>query len=176
MSGATGLYDDAVALLAVVTGALTTTSGGTIARAYVSHGSPAFDCEQVTVHTGLLGDAATSPLGPALSQGFRRETQGAVELAGYVITIIRCYPVIDDSDPAAPSAATIEAVAAVTLEDLWVTWNTVKQAWRARTIFASDDGKYARELVFDGAVPISPSGGLAGWQIALRAQEPGYAP
>lgn len=152
--------------------ALATTSCGTPDCSYVSPGSPAFDCELLTVHAGGPAEADTAPLQPPLQPGHRPSTTGSVHLAQITATALRCAPVVtDDGQPPDPDSQ--EAAALCTTQDVWAIWNFTRHAYKEGLLFANPSS--TRELFFDPAVPFLIQGGIAGWQIPIRVALYGYA-
>ena len=138
-------------------------TAGPPARSYVSHELPALDCEQLTVHVTNIGEA-TSQLPDPLAAGNRRSR---VNLTGLVVTIVRCYPTVDDRGRA-PTVAALNDASALLNGDAWALWNGL---WRARgTLFADCD-----LVFFDGLAPLPAQGGFAGWVFQLRFELGGYA-
>lgn len=169
---ATDLFDLCAEYLAACQAALAGTPGGAIERAYVSPGSPVIDCPaQLTVHAGGSSEASTAPLSPPLSPGHRGRVQGAVYLARMTATVARCVPVFTE-DGEAPAAVDLEAAANMTSADVWAIWNHIRTECMAGALFASPSGM--REVLLDDAIPLDPSGGVAGWLIPIRVQLDGY--
>lgn len=174
--GATALHDAALELLTVAVDALAGTDAGAPDRQYVSPGPPAFDCEQVTVHAGAIGDAQTAPLAPALAPAMRDATTGHVFLATLVVTAIRCTPALAGPDGSTfPAPADLQASALVTQTDAWAIWNRIVQLRNEKpcALFGRSDGR-PRDLYYDGCAPVATMGGLAGWSIQLRVQLDGH--
>ena len=176
MPGPNDLYDLLAEFLDAVEAAVATTPGGAIARAYVSPGPPAWDCELIAVHAGGPLEADTAPLAPPLQPGHRVIDTFAVNEIAITTTVLRCVPTIQQvgGSTSWPSAAELEAAARLIDADVWAIWNHVKNAVRDGTLFRRADGE-AREVFFDPAVPLSPAGGYGGWQIPLRVSLEGYS-
>lgn len=156
-------------LAAAVVACADTPEGAAPGRSYIAHAPPAWDCEQITVHAGGPTIANTLPLVPALAPLQRAKTQGMVILAVLTCTVLRCYPVIEDSgDP--PTVSELNAASQQTYADLWAITNHVNRAVKAGTLFAGDH----REFTLIDPVPVGPEGGIAGWQVPLTVQIPGY--
>jgi hypothetical protein len=155
------LYQAGADLLAACVAALNLTATGAPTRVYVADGPVALDCEQVTVHFASIGQADTSPSSPAL-QPARRAVTASVGVAGMIVTATRCVPVVSQ-EGRPPSASAIEASARVIAADGWAIWNHLHNEVRAGSLFAGCQGLY-----IDPALPITPSGGVGGWTLAVR--------
>lgn len=171
-TGPADLYTAASQLLDAANEACAQTTGGGFSRAYVSPGLPPWDCEQLTLHVGgaQLGD--TAPLQPPLQPGVREGSDRALRLVAFTITPLRCcVPVVGGQGIKLPSPDKISACAEQVDSDLWAIWNHLASLKRNGLIFppAKD-----RVMFFDPAVAVSTSGGVAGWQIQVRVEIPGY--
>jgi hypothetical protein len=87
-------------------------------RRYIALGTPAQDCEQVTVAFQQL---YIGPPGDEASQPQRCE---APRSAVFEVTITRCIPVVDDRNRA-PQPADISAASAVLMRDAWLLLDSV---------------------------------------------------
>lgn len=171
--GPTDLYALALEYLQACQDALSASPGGPVGYAYVAPGPPAWDCEQLTVYVGgpVVGD--TLPLQPPLQPSHRIAQTGEMLMVQMVATVLRCAPVTPDGSPA-PSSEW-DATSQVTLGDVWAIWNGLRHAYLAETLFPPvHAGGSKREFRFDPAVPIAISGGLAGWQVPVTVNLPGY--
>jgi len=158
----------AAELLALCEDALTPTVGGVILRSYLSPGTPAFDCEQLTVDVQSLGDADMTTLS-TLGAGGRHIT-GALNLIGFRVTVVRdCVPTLEE-DGDFPDPIDMQAKAVEVQEDVWAIWTRVRTAKMEGTLF---DGR-CNKLFFDGARALETAGGTAGWEIDFRANIPGF--
>lgn len=168
------LYDAAAEWLTACSDALAATFGGSIERVYVTDGLPSFDCPpELTVHAGGVVVGDTAPLQPPLSIYQRITITGAIPLATFTCSVIRCNAVLDDEgDP--PPTADIERVARETMADLWAIWNTTRALHRKNLLFASPSGD--RFVEMGAPVPIPPQGGASGWQIPVTIELAGYDP
>ena len=146
---------------------LATTGNPPIERAFVCIGPPALDCcNQLAVNVGNIGEAATvipNVLQPGLRHEFSR-----VNLTALLITVTRCYAMPDD-EGIPPSPAEQNADAAVLNADAWALWNGL---YRMREVLFSD----CDIVIFDGIIPLPPSGGCAGYVMQVRFELEGYAP
>lgn len=167
MADATTLYDMAAELLAAAAAALATTASGAPGRQYVSISSPAYDCEQLTVHYAIADKA---PFNPAAGAGHHRLAGGSVNLVGFDVTVLRCVPVLDGSTNP-PSPAELEAAALVHGVDGWTLWNYLQSRLR-------DDSLWGLwpcgELQMSPMLPINPQGGFAGTVLRLSARVDGF--
>ena len=156
-------------LLDIVAVALASTTGGAIARAFVSAGLPAIDCvPQLTVHMASTAALPTRPIGP-LDDGHNR-AYGLVRTVTFWTTIARCAPVPGETGQP-PSAAAQQAIAEVVNQDGWAAVNAIYRADRAGVLC---DGACS-EIFHEGATPLDPAGGALGWVIRTRASVQGYA-
>jgi len=170
MAGPTDLFNLAAEWLAVCTAAVASAPGGPISYSFVSPGSPPLDCPMIVVWAGGPVEAATQPLTPPLSPGFRADKYDSYDLVNLLCCVVRCSPVGDDRGNA-PSAAEYEAAAQATMGDVWAIWNWTRQRKREGALFPST---HDRELFLEPAYPLPIQGGLAGWQIPIRVQLDGY--
>lgn len=135
-------------------------------RTFISPALPVFDCcEMLTVHVDGISEAGTSPQGLAVS---RRATYGRINLAGLVVSIVRCIPTAGDGGQL-PSIDSMQAAAEQTNADAWALWNHLFNMVRAGDLFA-----LCSEVNWDGMRPINPSGGCGGWTASFRVQLDGY--
>lgn len=172
MGAATDLFGICAEWLAVCEAAVATAPGGAIARAYVSPGPPVLDCApQLTVHPGGPAEADTFPLQPSLGPAHRDQVSGSVHMIALTAIVVRCVPTLEN-DGGLPTIASMEAAANEIHGDLWAIWNFTRDRRQDGSLFASPSNR--RELFFDAAFPLVPSGGLGGWQIPIRVQLGGY--
>lgn len=170
---ASALYDACAELLAAADSALALTIGGAIPRKFVSPGMPVFDCPpQLTVHSGGPSMADTAPLSPWLQPGHRVHIGSIVDLAVLTITVARCTPTLKETAHKItfPNPADLDASAQEILNDVWVIWNHLVTLKKNETLFPP----LQREMFFGAAVALRTSGGVAGWEIPIRVQLPGY--
>jgi hypothetical protein len=173
-AAATDLWDACNELLAAAQAALATTPGGAIPRAFVSPGPPAWDCPpQLTVHAGGPMLADTLPLSPTLQPLHRIGGPGTVNLVALTITALRCAPTLTDTVDL-PSVNDLNAASKLTCADAWALWNHLKTAKKNKTLFVDDRGSAEREFTIDPAIALNIQGGVAGWQIQVRVELPGY--
>ena len=154
-------------LLDLCSVALADTVGGPVDREYLSAGRPVLDCEQLTVSVTSLGDASF-PAQSVVGAGQRHIT-GALNLYGFLVTIVRCVPTIDENG-AIPTVGEESDAAAKVHQDLIAIWNAVRQAKRSDDLF----GGSCELLFFDGARALDSEGGLGGWEIEFRADISGF--
>lgn len=173
--GAVGdLYQLARELLEACEAAVALAPGGPIPTSFVSPGSPPFDCPpMLTVHVGTVGQTDTIPTSPAQQPGFRVQTTGHVNVAAFVVTVLRCTPTLREvaGGFALPSPAKLEQSAEEIEGDLWAIWNHLATLKRQNLLFAG----LCRAAYFDPAIPVPIQGGAAGWQLPVRVELDGYA-
>lgn len=135
--------------------------GGSPARAFVSIGPPAFDCDQLTVHVGPLGEGSVAARPPGTSYA-------RVNHVTLVATVLRCVPGPDNHGKP-PSAAVQQAASVQSDLDKWALWNHLYN-------------RILQGLLFDrcGNVqwgPLSPvpaQGLVAGCVLTIRVSLDGY--
>lgn len=139
-------------------------------RRFVNPGLPAFDCcDQLTVHTDRVADAAT--LAPALSPG-KRHTLGKKNVVSLIITSTRCIPTGVDGPAGTfqlPEPAELSASAEQINADGWALWNHIYNLLAAGDLLSR-----CSNVVFDGLVSVPPQGGCGGWTLTISAQYDGY--
>lgn len=171
MPDATDLHTLAAALLQASSDALDGLPGplaGAPQRQFVSPGAPAFDCcedGQLTVHTTAIGE--DPHFGPVGSGVKHRASKAHVNLATFVVTIVRCVGAYGDGGP--PDPAAMEAVAEQTNADAWALWNGLWSATVSGDLFS-----VCGEVYFDGLRAVPTSGNCAGWTLQVRASLDGY--
>lgn len=167
------LHETAQALLDAATAAVATTVGGPVAESYLSPGLPAFDrgCDSVIGYAGALNWEATSPFG-AMPSGHRFQYGAWVNLPTLLVTVVRCVHVgAGDGKlyrPPTPGQSTTDALKI--MEDGWALWNGVAREILAGALF---DG-VCNDIKFQGLVPLTPQGGLAGWTLQVGVELGGY--
>lgn len=172
------LYAAAEELLAAAGQALLASPGGGIpvTSQAIWPGLPSYDCiPALYVHAGGTSFADTYPLQPPLQPWQRMVTSGEVNLLVLTITVLRCVPVLEQTQQSVlfPSATDISASAEIVYGDLWAIWNYLKNQHRAGVLFQTPSGR--REFNFLPAVPVRTSGGAGGWEIPVSVQLPGYS-
>lgn len=81
-----------------------------------------------------------------------------VWLAEFEVNLIRCVPVFEGENGAAPSAAEVNESAAFLMEDVQALWRALRlYPWQRR---------YGRAVVY-GWTPLARQGGCAGFQIRM---------
>ncbi len=170
MSSVSTLYEFAAELLEEAVQALSTTVAGAPSRAFVAASLPALDCcPQLTVHLQGLSLEGTEPVSPGPVVG-HRIFQGHLNLATYVVTIVRCTPQPTGASLNPPDVLELESLSAVVMEDLWSIWNHLSNIIREGMIF---EGK-CMAVYFDATTPVDESGGCAGWTFTVRVAVSGY--
>ena len=170
MAAADDLYQIAAEFLAVSVDALDAhTTLGAPERQYVSHNQPALDCEQITVHTSLLGEADLAA-GPGALARAHAINRGGLPLVTLSVTNVRCVPTLIESggEVFAPPASELDASARTLNEDVWVLWLGITESLKHGTLAQICSG--AERL---GAVPLGPEGGFGGWVLTYRYPIPG---
>ena len=175
VSTVTSMYDLADSLLNAVAAAMATTDGGAPDRQFVALGAPVWDtmCSQACVQMPSLTEAATRDNSPAL-QPADRHSRGSVNLIGMTAYAIRCIESSQDNSQnyMPPDDAQLSREAKIGYEDGWAIWNYVKRSINNGTLFGGPCGF----VYFDGGVPVTPAGGLGGFQFTCRVELGGYDP
>src|SRR5215831_13905303 len=128
-------------------------------RAAVWPGPPADDCcddGQLAVWTARITNAPTKG---GLDQGTLHRIQGFITWATVNVKILRCVQ-MSTEDGDAPDPAVMQEAAEQTNADIWAIWNDTY--WAARD---GQLGNLCKEVFWDGAAPITPSGGCVGWLL-----------
>ena len=141
------------------------TLDGAPERRLVTAGAPVLDCcDQLAVDVVQVLDAATGPGG--LSTG--RKIAAKINHVYLTTTITRCFPMPDSKgDP--PPIAEIEAASRQIDADGWALWNHLYNLWRGDQLFT-----LCGEVFWDSLRPLGPSGGCAGWTLAIHVSLSGY--
>lgn len=126
-------------------------------RTLVSHGEPAYDCAQLTVHVVRLQPK------PGVPNGSERCTvYPTLRLA---VTLLRCVTAVEEGSDPIPSAETLHAENMALAEDGWRLWKHLTGAWARGEL----PGELGCGVVRWGALePRGPIGGLAGWRIEIE--------
>ena len=168
MAGIGDLNALAQAILGAMAQALDTipdydaTLNGAPARQFVTFGNPVWDCcEQLAVHIPGIAAAETSP--GALAAG-KRHLTGRINHVFLTGTITRCVPTQVE-----PPVAVLNATAEQINADAWALWNHLFNLQSSDLLLNLCD-----EVFFDGITAAAPSGGCAGWTVAVRAYLGGY--
>jgi len=161
----TDLYTQAAALLVACQ---TLLAVDTPSLSYLAPGTPAIDCEMLTVHAPGVGEAPTGPAVGALDAGHRGKF-GQVTLSSLLVTVTRCdaQPAFEDTPDPVAKAQVAERV----LKDVWILWNGLYRLIETDGLFFGCGEKY-----LDPAQAIQPQGGMVGWTIPIRLSIPGYNP
>lgn len=133
-------------------------------RQYVSPGQPVLDCSQVTVHLSRVGeDHAIGRDTPPVAQW--------VNMVEFTVQVTRCITVFEGTKgkPRTPAAETLMVDGRQGNADAWVVWQGLH---RARKLGRITD--LCSNAVIQNGTPITPSGGITGWQFIVAAQIDGY--
>lgn len=143
-------------LLATAVDALTCSGIEPPDRQLVTHGLPAWDCEQISVH---VDPAIWAPLDT------RQQTCQIVPRITLNLTVVRCWPTQEGRQ--APTATTITDAAAAMNADLWVLMRTFARHQADGTLF---EGVSCQSTKLGPISTLQPSGGFAAWQMAVIVQ------
>lgn len=164
------LYAMALEALTTSQVAVTATPAGAISRAYVSISSPAFDCEQLTVHTASV--AKDAPVTGGQGERWHHLRGGSRNIGEFQVVALRGVCAVTE-DGRLPTVAMLTADAEQVYADGWSLWNTLSNAIRDNTLWA---GFPCRDLAISPLAFVNPQGGLAGCAVSLTAQIDGYVP
>lgn len=146
---------------------------GCPARAYVSPGLPAIDCDQLTVHLPSMFEAGTD-LGegpPELSMAIRTRAQ-RVNIVTLRVMLARCLPKPSSGARIRwPSLDQLELAAKQHAADGWVLWNGLYRAAKEGQL-----GRPCDAITFAAALPLDPQGGYGGWSLTVQMQLDGFRP
>lgn len=144
---------------------------GAPGRTYVSPGEPAADCEQLTVHTVSLEEAATEPTGQGGLATGRRASYGRLSHPQFFMMLFRCVPVAKQelTRIVPPSVAEQTASAQQLNADAWALWNHLYSLVVHKQLWSTCQG------IFPGPMRALPeSGGFGGWLLSYRVRLDGY--
>lgn len=128
-------------------------------RAFVTYGTPAADCPQLTVHILPLSVGAAAPL---LSAVIR------VNRVTLVATLFRCGPAWQNSNEM-PPLENLEATAQQTNADRWALWNYPFNKWCAKLLFEE-----CGDVLNWSLTQLPPSGGIVGTTLSVTVSLQGY--
>lgn len=150
--------DTADDLLAVAVAALAADGASPAPdRQYIAHGAVTWDCELLAVNVVRILPKITDP---------RLQPCAVLHLVTYAVTLLRCYPVpTDQGNP--PSASDLTDAGRNLATDGQALWKGLTRAWV--------EGEWpvgipCSRVTWDGLEPLAPSGGLAGWRVAVTVQ------
>lgn len=124
------------------------------ARAYVAHGLPAWDCEQLAVFIERIS---------AVDQN----TCSLVHKLDIAVEIARSCQPVPDASGNPPAVAALDAATAALAVDGWSIWRGLIAAWMAGTLA---DGVNSSRIRFTQAIPLPPAGTFAGWRIQFSIE------
>lgn len=153
---ATDALDQAEVVEAV--SALNAYSPGAPDRVFVSHGEPASDCGQLTVH---MTSVAPQSIGAASI-----ERCAVVPQARFCVRLQRCVTAVDEAT-IIPGTAVLNAEAMALLIEGWALWKYLTRLWATGALL---DGIACKNLTWGTLEPLGPEGGLAGWQVCATVQ------
>jgi hypothetical protein len=134
-------------------------SVGAPTRQFVTYGTPAADCDQITVHSVPLAVGSNAPINAATIR---------VNHVTLVATVFRCGPVWEDADQM-PSEEDQEALAGQINADRWALWNYPWNKWRAGLLFEECGDVLGWQLN-----QLPPSGGMVGTTLSVTVSLQGY--
>jgi hypothetical protein len=138
--------------------------GGAPERSFIGHGTPTIPrCDQLVVSAIPVREAPTQPL--ELGAGTRHQQDFRKNYVGWKIWITRCGDLSDVPQPTTEAQAVAQQVYA----DGWALWNYLWNMARAGTLFSLCGGVY-----FDSLDPLTPSGGVWGNVLSIRAELEGF--
>ena len=130
-------------------------------RAFVTYGTPAADCDQLTVHAVPLTVGGNAPINAAVVR---------VNHVTLVATLFRCGAAWTSSTEF-PSPAAQQAFAEQVNADRWALWNYPYTKWCKKQLFedCGDVGDWILQQ-------LQPSGGMAGTTLTVTVSLQGYEP
>jgi hypothetical protein len=139
-----------------------TTLDGAPLDAFLTPGSPAYDCcPQLTVHVAPLSEGPSSAP-PPLASAFR------INHVTLVATLLRCLPPSDtNGNPPTPAAQ--HAAAEQIHADKWALWNHVWNRMRAGLLFSR-----CNNVIWNGLTSIQPQGLCGGSILTVTVALDGY--
>lgn len=166
------LSDLADELLAVALASLSEARTGTAPpKSWIAHGPPVADhcCDddetsgQLTVHltpfAGVAVRATRSGKGGPVQCQFTTH-------ANFVVTLLRCVPVLQDSGDS-PPVEDLDAAGGLLLVDLWALVRGVLDAHKANDLFSSVD---CGAVEIGQADLVEEQGGCAGWTFSVTVR------
>ncbi len=146
-------------------GAVIAHHGGSLpARAYISGGPPAWDCELLATWcentVGIDGNVAQEQ-----QQPLARHAGHTMRAGVFVVTLVRCTPALPDTEGdqiVLPSVAEEQAAARTLYEDGQRTLNALVAAERAGELPGCNS------LVFQQWSTLGPEGGLVAGELRVR--------
>jgi hypothetical protein len=131
-------------------------SVGAPTRQFVTYGTPAADCDQITVHSVPLTVGSHAPTDSAVIR---------INHVTLVATLFRCFLPAGEI----PTAEEQEAMADQTNADRWALWNYPFNKWRAGLLF-EECGVVTNWLL----AQLPPSGGMVGTTLSVTVSLQGY--
>lgn len=130
------------------------------ARQVIVHGVFALDCEMVAVRLlGLTMDGVDDDLG--------RPSCVIIPNAAFDVTVIRCYPTVDQGGE--PAADEISTAARTLLDDAVALSGGIADRWSAGTLVPSA-GNHCDRVTVGPLTPVNPQGGVAGWRSTITVR------
>lgn len=168
----TAVYDAVGSVLAAAAESMATL--GKTPTAYVSHGDPAADCDQLTAQWSNLDATQQIGGGPTGTPNPADRRMPRVLTFDFAVVRWQCVPAITESKsgtPILPTPAAMDASALDLAQEAWVVWNDLRDAMRAGAIL----GDRCRLAQIGPVRPLNPEGGLGGWRILGSAEISGEA-
>lgn len=138
--------------------------GGAPERSFITQGNPSFPrCDQLAVAAIPLAEAPTQPL--EMGAGTRHQQSFRKNYVRWRIWVTRCAEITEV--PVTPAVNT--AMAEQCYADGWALWNYLWNMARSGELFTLCSGVY-----FDSLDPLTPSGGVYGNVLNIRAEVEGF--
>jgi hypothetical protein len=128
-------------------------------RAFVTYGTPAADCDQLTVHLVPLTVGSSQPVNAAVVR---------VNRVTLIATLFRCGPIWENAQEM-PTPEDMGALAEQINADRWALWNYPYNKWCANLLF-EDCG----DVLNWGLGQLPPSGGMVGTTLTVTVSLQGY--
>lgn len=118
----------------------------------------------LAVHIG--GPGASDPLLFPASSTKPQAPCHTITNAVFTVTLLRCYPAIDEDQPdGAPTATVLGQIARQRLVDLWCLVDKLREAIRS-----GDWGEQCATTRMTQVRQVAPQGGCMGWQVVIQVQ------
>lgn len=149
------LLDD---LLAEAVNAITATGASPAPeRQLVSHGSVTWDCDLVAVHLLHVRPKVLDT---------RTERCAVIHVATLAVTLLRCYPKVDDRGTP-PTAEALTNAGQDLATDGQALWKGLTRAWAEGSWPV---GIPCSRVTWGVLEPLAPSGGFAGWRVEVSVR------
>lgn len=151
------------------------TLAGAPGRQYVATGTPAIDCEQVSVWLATTSELPLFPTSDGDLIAGQRGIAGRVNWVNATVIVARCVPTVQQQAKSGrtiwPTPDEMTAAAYQTNADMWAMWCGLNVARTSGLIAHA-----CESVMFGVATALLTAGGFGGWQLPLMFQLGGYRP